>query len=331
MNNYPHYNPPYNDPNPQTFDDQQPDSPSGAQAAHDLTVMERNRMPSMNNTLNSMPSNLSRHQSSTMDDDRIHQQNAQNDLRRQSVPMQFTNSPESMDQSMRRVSMIDFSNSQNTNELSQFAFDPLLGASMDTNMSGQLNDQMQMDDKANNPSVLSIDTQYQNYIDLNTLSNNSAFQSPFDADMNSPFLNQAGVMSMQMDMNMNMSTEDIAAINDMFSAQNFGSPTFASPMTTNFGSSIYGQPQASGGAMSTTGTQLDSTPPTTTSSNFGMQSLSPNEQNYQSLPQATATSGQMVQSTSNSMRPPQTISASSKSKYQPESSLLNQIRHTTQT
>jgi hypothetical protein len=198
--------------------------------------------------------------------------------------MAFSGGSDTVDPGMRRLSMVEFTSPQPNGAVNQFAFDPSLGA-LDSSMNGQFGDQLaHMQSKNNHIAGLSVDTQYPNAIDFSQLSASGVFQSPFDTDFNNPFPNNSGTMGLDMN---TMMSEDLTAMSEMFSAQQFGSPTFNSPMTATFGNSMYGQQDPSGGAMAT-GAQLNTMmTATTTPTGFQMRGLTAPESSFRPPPQPT--------------------------------------------
>lgn len=188
------------------------------------------------------------------------------DLSRHNSATQFATPTDTMDASLQQA-MMDFGNAQNNPSLSQFVFNPAMGTSMNNNLTGQYDVQMsQLHGQGNASNVpLSINTQYNNLMGYNGLSATSNnYQSPFDADMSSTFMNTGGDMSMDLSM---MNDEEIAVINDLFSAQQFGSPSFTSPMNSTFDASMYG-PQASGTIGNMDAAQMNIMVPNLPSSNI---------------------------------------------------------------
>jgi len=259
-NNFGLYNSTYDDSDLHSLDAQQASAASNAPGPSNLGDMAQNPM----STMNPIPDDMGPQQTSQMDPRNIQQhaiqsQHDQSTMRRQSMPLQFPVSRDFIDPSVRRSSIADYGDSDASSAMNRYPFDMSQGPNLDPTMGGPLGDQMQLDSgKPSNPAGLSINTQYHDLLDFNGMAQNSNFQSPFEADMNSPFINRAGAMSLQMDMT--MATDDmsgISSINDMFSAQTFGSPTFASSMVSSYGP-IYGSTQHLGGPMSPNEAQVNS-------------------------------------------------------------------------
>jgi PAS domain S-box-containing protein len=206
---------------------------------------------------------------------------------------------------MRRMSMVDFGAQPSNNAMNQFTFDPSFSGALDpaltNDMQPQLNGQYQKSNRAD--PGLSVDTQYANVMDFNSLASaNTNFTSPLEMDLTSPYLNNNNSMGMQLDID--MLSENINAMNDMFGSQQFGSPIIASPMTANFGS-VYGSSQdASNGMMGTS--QIMPNPSSNSGSTIEMTSSNPRTANFQNQ-QPRSTQSQ----NSGSMLPPSNSSSTS--------------------
>jgi hypothetical protein len=298
MNNFDHFNPSVSDsasPNPNA---QQPRRRSGA--ANGLGALAGRNMQSMNAAFQSQQQ---------MGNGGVPQDQTDHEGGRQTTNMQYGGDSDSMDASMQQA-MMDFGPSPSNNSLSQFTFDPSLGGNFDSSMSGQFNGQMSQMQGQNNASggPLSVNTQYPNMMDYNALSAASAgFPSPYDTDMNNNYMNNAN--NMQMGLNM-MNDEDISVINDLFSAQQFGSPSFTSPLASTFGASIYGQSQDPRGQMRTA-SQGNMMQPTSSSADFvGNQMQAPQTSDYNKSKQLEQTVGPTE--SSQPMPPPPASSSSAR-------------------
>jgi hypothetical protein len=182
-------------------------------------------------------------------------------VRRQSLPLSYgANSDQMNSASLRRLSMMNFG-APSGGDMNHFAFDPALNSvgmdsGMDSGMSGaaQQNKQQQQQDPSGG---LSLDTQYSNQMNFNNMqsSNSATFPSSMNMDLNSPYLNSAGGMQMS-SAEMEMMNNDMMAINDMFNAQQFGSPILNSPMAPSFGQQLYAQQNQGASSLNDTGQLL---------------------------------------------------------------------------
>ncbi|KAF2666950.1 hypothetical protein BT63DRAFT_433883 [Microthyrium microscopicum] len=235
--------------------------------------------------------------------------------RRQSVPpMAFSSGSDTVDPGMRRLSMVEYMNQQPSGSLSQFTFDPSMNPNFAQSMNNQYSNQMpEMEPKDISMTGLSVNTQYPSAMAFGQLSATSdVFPSPYDTDFNNPFPDNPG--NMGLDMNTMMSDADISRMNDMFSAQQFGSPTFTAPMNGTFDNTVYGQQQSIGGENMENGAQLDTILTSTASRDFQMMPITTQASSYsQAAPLTTVTVSSAIASTADK-RPATTSTASTKTK-----------------
>jgi hypothetical protein len=316
MNNFRGFHPSYTGNASQNQNPQQPRRQSGIH--NGLGVLESRNMQSMNAALQQQPQSTGDGSASQV----------QKDDNGQNMTMQFGTGSESINESMQHA-MMAFSPQHQNNSLSQFAFDPSIETGLNNNLAGQFNRQMaQMQAQSNVSGVtLSVDTQFSNMMEYNTLSAASGgYQPAYETDMNNNFMANAGNMPLDLSM---MNEEDIAVMNDMFSAQQFGSPSFTSPMTATFGASIYGSSQDPGVGNMTTRGQVDMMQSPSHNPNFTGPSLqNAPETDYQKPPQTAADGGQQTPASNQSVLPPPppppppttTTTSSSSRKSKPQAS-----------
>ena len=158
-------------------------------------------------------------------------------IRRQSLPHQYGGSPDnSMDASMRRISMIDYSGGSLAGQLGNFQFAPSnrmdqRGLSSHDESSAHRNSSQ---NRRQSEADLAINTNFANaHAYNNGIMSSSSYQSPahpqsgFDMAMDSPYLDpHAG---MQMDFGGGQSAGGISA-GDMQHMNLFAQPHFAQPM-----------------------------------------------------------------------------------------------------
>lgn len=166
-------------------------------------------------------------------------------IRRRSMPISYGGT-QTVDASVRRMTMMDFSVPQQSGVFDGFQFDPSAISAFDTSMSTDMSNQMNNAPRARRASQadLSINTQMPNQGMYGQMGQaRSAYASPMnineslDMDLNSPYVTSG----LPMNMDFNMMSNDMSGV-DMFGAQNFDSP-----MNADFTGPMMGPTQDPGG------------------------------------------------------------------------------------
>ena len=173
-------------------------------------------------------------------------------MRRRSMPVSY-GSPQAVDVSMRRMTMMDFTAPLQAAPINSFTFDPSIGSGYDTTMTNGLPIEMNgiPRDRRASQADLSINTQLSNQAVYGSMVQpGSAFASPMnvntslDMDPTSPYITSG----IQLPIDLSMMGNDLSAV-DMFATQAFGSPLMASPLQANFTGSMMGPAQDPGGGI----------------------------------------------------------------------------------
>jgi PAS domain S-box-containing protein len=241
------------------------------------------------------------------------QASSQNSMKDQSRSNQDMDNYSEDANKMRRMSVVEFGAQHPSAGTNPFMFDPSLSGALDPGLTGdmqsQLNGQFQKSTGAG--PELAVDTQFANVMDFNNLaSNNTNFTSPLDMDLTGQYLDNNNSMGLALDMD--MLNNEMNAMNDMFTSQQYGSPIITSPMTATFDPSTYAPAQDSSGGMIDSSHILPNQP--NNSSNMQMQNASADSSNFQSQGVGPA----HPQKASDMPRP-STTSSSSKRHNQPSS------------
>jgi len=173
-------------------------------------------------------------------------------IRRRSMPTSYRGS-QAVDISMRRMTMMEFTDPSPAVPINGFTFDPATAAGFDTTMTTDLSAEMNgiPRDRRASQADLSINTQHPSQAMYGSMVQpGSAFGSSMtintslDMDPSSPYITSG----IQLPMDLNMMGNDLSAV-DMFGTQAFESPILGSPMQTNFAGSMMGPAQDPGGGM----------------------------------------------------------------------------------
>jgi hypothetical protein len=186
---------------------------------------------------------------------------ANNNQRRQTLPMEFSGNQSQLENTMRRVSAVDFT-SQGNQGLNAFSFDPnSLAGGLDPALAGDLQ-QMNLEFETSGKAApdLSVNTQFANSMGFNQMAaQNANFTSQLEMNM-SPYMGSAGPMGMGMGMGMDMDLmggpDGMSGMNDMFNTQQFESPIMTSPMNSTFQQALYGN----AGSLNTSNPMMDDQP-----------------------------------------------------------------------